>query len=128
AFDAMVFTNLSPEHLDFHPDMEDYFLSKRILFTQLAEDARRAGKKPIAAINEDDEFGRRLLEELRGASRWATPGGYSVGNSVKADVSGIRGRISGVEIESELIGSFNAANIAAAVTAARGLGVSEAVI
>src|SRR5579885_2464857 len=25
AFDGMVFTNLTPEHLDFHPDMQDYF-------------------------------------------------------------------------------------------------------
>ena len=40
AFDAMVFTNLSPEHLDYHPDMEDYFESKRLLFTVYAEDSK----------------------------------------------------------------------------------------
>ncbi|HLE00941.1 MAG TPA: Mur ligase family protein, partial [Bdellovibrionota bacterium] len=34
AFDAAVFTNLSPEHQDFHPDMEHYFKSKEFLFTQ----------------------------------------------------------------------------------------------
>src|SRR5436190_10873260 len=29
---AAVFTNLSQDHLDFHPDMESYFLAKRMLF------------------------------------------------------------------------------------------------
>ena len=32
-FDALVFTNLSQDHLDFHPSMEDYFAAKRKLFT-----------------------------------------------------------------------------------------------
>ena len=31
-FEATVFTNLSPEHLDFHKDMEAYFQAKRQLF------------------------------------------------------------------------------------------------
>ena len=31
-FDVAVFTNLTPEHLDFHGDMEQYFLAKSKLF------------------------------------------------------------------------------------------------
>ena len=55
-FDVAVFTNLTPEHLDFHGDMESYFEAKKKLFTM---------RKPAAAavINADDAFGRRLASE-----------------------------------------------------------------
>jgi UDP-N-acetylmuramoyl-L-alanyl-D-glutamate--2,6-diaminopimelate ligase len=36
-FDIAVFTNLTPEHLDFHTDMESYFVSKKNLFDSLKE-------------------------------------------------------------------------------------------
>ena len=64
AFDAMVFTNLTREHLDFHPDMEDYFNSKAMLFKEYASEAVRAGKSPVSAICVDSDWGRRLLSEL----------------------------------------------------------------
>ena len=32
-FDALVFTNLTQDHLDLHTDMEEYFQAKRRLFT-----------------------------------------------------------------------------------------------
>ncbi|MGK5449481.1 UDP-N-acetylmuramoyl-L-alanyl-D-glutamate--2,6-diaminopimelate ligase [Streptomyces radiopugnans] len=51
-FDVAVFNNLSPEHLDFHPDMEDYFRAKAQLFTKARS---RAG-----VVNIDDEYGQRL--------------------------------------------------------------------
>src|SRR5690242_577496 len=53
-FAALVFTNLSHEHLDFHADMEDYFQAKRRLFLDGAP----------AAVNVGDEYGRRLAAEL----------------------------------------------------------------
>ncbi len=37
-----VFTNLTQDHLDFHPTMEDYFAAKRRLFTELRPRARRS--------------------------------------------------------------------------------------
>ena len=37
-FDAVVFTNLTRDHLDFHADLEDYFAAKRRLF--LPDEAR----------------------------------------------------------------------------------------
>src|SRR5207248_7606235 len=54
-FAALVFTNLSQDHLDFHPDMESYFQAKRRLFLE---------GKPPAAVNVGDEYGRRLAAEL----------------------------------------------------------------
>lgn len=52
-FDTAVFTNFTVDHLDFHGTMEEYFRSKRRLFSM----CRRA------VINRDDEAGRRLLAE-----------------------------------------------------------------
>lgn len=54
-FDVAVFNNLSPEHMEFHSDMEDYFQAKAQLFTP-----RRSR---VGVVNFDDEYGRRLLKE-----------------------------------------------------------------
>ncbi len=49
-----VFTNLTQDHLDFHPDMEAYFLAKRRLFEAA----------PVRVTNVDDPYGRRLADEF----------------------------------------------------------------
>ncbi|GAA1003883.1 UDP-N-acetylmuramoylalanyl-D-glutamate--2,6-diaminopimelate ligase [Streptomyces sp. F-3] len=54
-FDVAVFTNLSPEHMEFHSGMEDYFRAKAQLFTP--------GRSRLGVINLDDEYGRRLAGE-----------------------------------------------------------------
>src|SRR5579884_239348 len=55
-FAVAIFTNLTQDHLDFHPSMEHYFLAKRRLFTELAP--------RHAVVNIDDHYGRRLAAEL----------------------------------------------------------------
>jgi UDP-N-acetylmuramoyl-L-alanyl-D-glutamate--2,6-diaminopimelate ligase len=67
-FDIAVFTNLSRDHLDYHPDMEDYFQAKARLFNELL--ARSAKPARFAIINSDDEYGRRLAGSS-GAQTWA---------------------------------------------------------
>ena len=52
-FAAVAFTNLTQDHLDFHPDMEAYYLAKRRLF----EDAGAPGRR---------QPGRRLRPAARG--------------------------------------------------------------
>ncbi|MYS22015.1 UDP-N-acetylmuramoylalanyl-D-glutamate--2,6-diaminopimelate ligase [Streptomyces sp. DvalAA-14] len=54
-FDVAVFNNLSPEHMEFHSGMEDYFQAKAQLFTP-----RRSR---LGVVNLDDEYGRRLVAE-----------------------------------------------------------------
>ncbi|MCD7437619.1 UDP-N-acetylmuramoyl-L-alanyl-D-glutamate--2,6-diaminopimelate ligase [Streptomyces lincolnensis] len=54
-FDIGVFTNLSPEHMEFHSDMEDYFRAKAQLFTPK--------RSRLGVVNFDDEYGRRLVKE-----------------------------------------------------------------
>jgi UDP-N-acetylmuramoyl-L-alanyl-D-glutamate--2,6-diaminopimelate ligase len=55
-FDTAIFTNLSTEHLDYHPTMDNYFTAKKSLFWQ-------KGLKH-AAVNQDDPYGQTLLKDL----------------------------------------------------------------
>ncbi|MDX6486369.1 MAG: UDP-N-acetylmuramoyl-L-alanyl-D-glutamate--2,6-diaminopimelate ligase, partial [Gaiellaceae bacterium] len=103
-FAALVFTNLSHEHLDFHADMEDYFQAKRRLFV--------AGAPP-AAINIDDEYGRRLAAELPDALTFGFAEGAEVGPAALEDV------------DLKLRGRFNVQNALGAVAAARLLGIEN---
>lgn len=55
-FEVAAFTNLSPDHLDFHGDMESYFAAKSALFV-----SERAG---TAVVNIDDPYGARLAGQI----------------------------------------------------------------
>ena len=79
-FAAALFTNLTRDHLDYHPTVEDYYRAKRGLFMRPAEE----GPDPPGAANVDDEIGRRLVAETgalglrrrrrgRGAARGGPP-------------------------------------------------------
>ena len=59
-FSAAVYTNLSPEHLDFHKNMKNYLESKKKLFRMLD---KMAGDKfhPFAVINADDPVAFEIL-------------------------------------------------------------------
>ncbi len=57
-FNAVVFTNLSRDHLDYHETMDKYFQAKQRLFTDLLW---KTEKQPTyAIINTADKYGRRL--------------------------------------------------------------------
>ena len=62
-FDAVVFSNLTRDHLDFHKDLDDYYAAKRRLF--LPDEARNGAAK--AVVNVGDGYGRRLARECRTA-------------------------------------------------------------
>jgi len=51
---AAGFSNLTQDHFDYHPDMDDYFNAKATLFMELTPSTA-----PVV-INVDDEYGRRL--------------------------------------------------------------------
>lgn len=55
-FDTAIFTNLTPEHLDFHKNMDDYALSKAKLF----------GMSNISIINGDDPYSSFMAERAMG--------------------------------------------------------------
>jgi len=104
-FAALVFTNLSQDHLDFHGDMESYFQAKRRLFVE---------GRPPAAINVGDEYGRRLAEELPEALTFGFAPGAAIGPE-QLD-----------RIDLKLRGRFNAENALGALAAARLLEIDDA--
>lgn len=117
-FDGVVFTNLTPEHLDYHPDLEDYYQSKARLFREWADDARRMGKRPVAAIGLGDAFGRRLLEQdhrVETAIGFGELSPHLNPSDLEVTLSGISGKILGLPVRSDLIGSFNGLNLLGAI-------------
>lgn len=54
--DAAGFTNLSRDHLDYHASMDDYFMAKARLFSEVMQ------PNGVAVINADDEYGQRLIK------------------------------------------------------------------
>src|SRR5207248_1339121 len=135
-WDVAVFTNLTQDHLDYHGTMENYFEAKAKLFKQLQLQGKK--KKPLAIINIDDRYGRRLLEKIdkkvsvvsfgMGALADFRASNYRIefgGTSYQLDARG-----KSYLIRVPLIGRFNVANSLAALAAANALGVGlrEAVI
>lgn len=120
-FGVGVFTNLTPEHLDYHGDMETYFAGKKRLFTELLP--RDGGR---AVIHVGDPYGRRLAREISGALTCGCGETADVRPlSMNLSLEGIRGRVhtpGGIlELESALLGQFNLENLLCAVAAATAL-------
>jgi len=123
-FDVGVFTNLTPEHLDYHGDMETYFASKRRFFTEvLAVD----GGRPV--INIDDPYGDRLAAELPASLTCGLAAGAMVRpREAHLSLSGIEGIIetpSGpFALRSPLLGNFNLQNLLCAAGAGLAMGLT----
>ena len=122
-FAVGVFTNLTQDHLDFHPTMEDYFQAKRRLFTELGANQQ--------VLNLDDAYGRRLATdpELDSPITFALdhPAATYRADDLRTDLSGSRFTLhspDGVaELRSPLRGRFNVSNVLGAFAAARAVGV-----
>jgi UDP-N-acetylmuramoyl-L-alanyl-D-glutamate--2,6-diaminopimelate ligase len=123
-FDVAIFTNLTQDHLDFHPTMEDYFQAKRLLF--VAGDGRPGAA--AAVINVDDPYGARLADELDDPTTFAlhTDATYRA-RDVQTGLHGTHFTVETpdgpLEIRSPLRGEFNVYNAVGALAAARLLGV-----
>jgi UDP-N-acetylmuramoyl-L-alanyl-D-glutamate--2,6-diaminopimelate ligase len=124
-FEVAVFTNLSRDHLDFHRDMESYFEAKRLLFT------RYLRPRGHAVVGIDDVYGERLAAAV--STTITTFGSSSTADlsllDVDATLAGTRlsFRDSGVvrEIQSPLVGRYNALNLVGVFAAVRALGFSS---
>ena len=121
-FAAAIFTNLTQDHLDFHPTMEDYFAAKRMLFVD--------AKPTSAIINVDDPYGLRLASEVPGAITFALHSAATYrATEVATALHGSRFTIEtpdgSLELRSPLRGEFNVYNVLGALAAARALNVPE---
>jgi UDP-N-acetylmuramoyl-L-alanyl-D-glutamate--2,6-diaminopimelate ligase len=146
-FAAAIFTNLTQDHLDFHPTMEEYFQAKRRLFVPTALDAGSGGAEALAAgvsipsakpmlqptapgvsvINLDDPYGRRLAAELPDAVTFAIERDAQYrARDVWVGLTGCRLRLEtprgARELSLPLPGRFNVANALGALAAVHALG------
>ena len=133
SFAGAIFTNLSPEHLDWHGDLETYRRSKTRLFTDYADLARR-DREMVAAINLDDEAGRQIAAEAR-----CRVLGYGLSPSAQVRAERVERTASGssfdlvtpdyeVPVKLQLVGPYNVANALAAAACAYGLGLDHTAI
>lgn len=127
-FQVGVFTNLTPEHLDYHGDMEHYFASKLRLFQELLP---ASGGRSV--VNVDDPYGARLADLLpepitcgRDKRAMIRPDGLT------ATLDGIHGRVTTpagpVMLASPLLGEYNVENLLGAIGAGIALNLSPQVI
>jgi UDP-N-acetylmuramoyl-L-alanyl-D-glutamate--2,6-diaminopimelate ligase len=123
-FAVGAFTNLTQDHLDFHHDMEDYFLAKRRLF--VGERAERA------VINIDDQYGDKLVAEFEAITFSATGDSRADLRAVDLSFDAAGSRFTCVGFGSEIAatvplpGRFNVENALCAVGVAVGLGIELA--
>ena len=120
-FEVGVFTNLTQDHLDYHGDMENYFAAKKRLFDICEK----------AAINMDDNYGRRLIKNcgcknVKSFSIKENAADFTAKDIVmKADGTSFvfvgDGQIARVKFP--VPGEFSASNAMAAITACLFLGL-----
>lgn len=123
-FEVSVFTNLTQDHLDFHPTMEDYFQAKALLF-------RSDYLKNRAVINQDDEYGKRLIQERAKDQVWCysieDPSADLYTKDLSYEANGVNGTLKTpqgeIPFRSPLVGEFNLSNLLAAVGAALHFGI-----
>ncbi len=132
--DIGVFTNLSQDHLDYHKNMESYWVCKKRLFHEHLKPAGTSGTQAQAIINCDYSYGSQLYKELTVAK-------LSTGTQENATIrpvdlqmsqSGITAEISmpsgNLTVASKLVGRHNLENILSAIGAATAMGVAPKAI
>jgi UDP-N-acetylmuramoyl-L-alanyl-D-glutamate--2,6-diaminopimelate ligase len=106
-FAALVFTNLTQDHLDLHGTMDNYFEAKRRLFLE---------GRPPAAINIGDAWGRRLAGDRPDALTY----GFAEDALLRPDALD--------DVDLKLRGRFNVENALGAMAGARLLGIDDEAI
>jgi len=126
-FKTVVFTNLTDDHLDYHGNMENYFLTKSKLFKELDPHS-------VSIINHDDEYGRRLLGITK--SKIMTYGikqkSDVMAENIKMDMTHtefyVKTNKEKFRVKTHLIGLHNIYNILAAISVGLTEGIDIAII
>lgn len=120
SFFGGVFSNITHDHLDYHKTFANYIKAKKGFFDMLSE-------KAFALTNIDDRNGEKMLEDTKARK-------YSYSLTKPADFKakiiencfeGLLLEINGREVNTLLVGKFNAYNLLAIYSIARLCGVSE---
>lgn len=118
-YDVGIFTNLSPEHLDYHLTMESYAAAKKKLFDGL----KKGSKHAVAVINVDDAHAQYMSEHCQAPV--LTYGVFSKADLKAENISyqphGISGNLTyhgeSVPFNMPLVGIHNVYNLLAATSA-----------
>ncbi len=114
-FEVAAFTNLSHDHLDYHNTVEDYAAAKKLLFDGLPSTS-------TAITNIDDIRGHYMVANTKAAVNefsYKTDTNHILQNTAE----GLSLLVDGVNIQSPLVGDFNAYNIAQAFLICKALGI-----
>ena len=120
SFSGAVFSNITHDHLDYHKTFANYIKAKKAFFDMLPKEA-------FALTNIDDRNGEKMLEDTKARK-------YSYSLTKPADFKakiiencfeGLLLEINGKEVNTLLVGKFNAYNLLAIYSIARLCGVSE---
>ncbi len=110
-----IFTNLTHDHLDYHKSFENYFGAKKKFFEMLPTSA-------FALTNIDDEYGKEISKGIKARKfsygfneclSQGLPFTYFHGEIKKLDFNGLKLKFNQTEINSKLLGKFNAYNLLA---------------
>jgi UDP-N-acetylmuramoyl-L-alanyl-D-glutamate--2,6-diaminopimelate ligase len=126
-FDAVVFTNLTHDHLDYHQDMENYFEAKSLLFSWV----QAQGRDAAMIINVDDTWGERLLKDKCDSGHVITYGCRSDAMVRAEDIElsdhgsefNLQSPWGSKHVSLDLMGRFNISNALAAIATCGGLDV-----
>ena len=134
-FDIVVFTNLTRDHLDFHKTFEEYFNAKLRIFELLDKSSK---DNKAAIVNIDDEYGKKIVKN---AGYGYPVMGFGVGqgaefkiedNSISSLLDGVRYKLekpeTGIEIELDVLGSFQVYNSLCAFAVCQKMGLPTDVI
>ena len=129
--DAVVFTNLTRDHLDFHHDFDHYFDAKKRIF-DILESSCKKGR--CGLVNSDDEYGRsihllrnRYSYPLKTFAVDSEADYMPLTGSVKNTIEGLSYELgrpdTGISVNLSLMGRFQLYNSLAALAVSRQLGV-----
>lgn len=124
SFEALCFTNLAQDHLDYHHSMSEYFATKAKLFDQLAPDG-------AAIINTDDAWGNKLASMVQDPTTLGTQNQQNTINVLQNSlINGISFTLSNNQTfhAPYLAGQFNVFNAAQAILTCRSLGLDDETI
>ena len=116
-FDVAVFTNISRDHLDYHPTYDHYIDSKKKLFDSLKYSSH-------AIVNFDDQHGATICHDTNAKIHsYGIKGDRDFrAKMLENDISGLTVEIDGLEMVSRLIGEFNIYNLLVTYSVAKCLG------
>jgi UDP-N-acetylmuramoyl-L-alanyl-D-glutamate--2,6-diaminopimelate ligase len=118
ALDALIFTNLAPEHIESHGSYDKYLEAKLNIAHALEKSPK---KNKIIVANIDDKEGHKFLNI---AVEKKAPYSLKDGEPIVCTDTGVKFTCENVEIKSTLLGQFNVYNMLSAVAYARALGIS----